>query len=207
MEFFRCTLAAMTIAVLACACADVKPKPVNPVTGQFPASKMLDADAVQTIRPFRDSYKKLVYLKVPDDKPVAFGQFYSTELNNMHVFDKVAMKSDIEAIVIQRDLSGTVPSISDMVGLHKLAEAIGPFLVVEPYVEWKGGYNFIAQLKAIDPQTGETVLLLQQHAFNWAGLEGPMIYPLLNGFMRWTKGQEILTKGSASSTGAARAAN
>lgn len=195
------------IAVLVSACVDVKPKPVDPVTGQFPASKMLDADAVQTIRPFQNAYKKMVYLKVPDDKPLAFGEFYSTELKNMHVFDKVAMKSDLEAIVIQKNLSGTVPSISDMVGLHNLAEAIGPFLVVEPYVEWKGGYNFVAQLKATDPQTGETVLLLQQHAFNWAGLDGPMVYPLLNGFMRWTKGQQILTKGSGSVHDTARAAN
>lgn len=207
MKVFRCTLAALVVAMLASACADVRPKPVDPVTGQFPASKTLDADAVQTIKPFKDSYKKLVYLKVPDDRPIAFGQFYSTELTNMHVFDKVAMKSDLEAIVIQRNLSGTVPSISDMVGLHKLAEAIGPFLVVEPYVEWKGGYNFVAQLKATDPQTGETVLLLQQHAFNWAGLDGPLVYPLLNGFMRWTKRQEILTAAPASAPVAAKTAN
>ena len=86
----------------------------------------------------------------------------------MNVFTTVNAKSDFEKMIIERQLTDTVSNVSDLIGLHNLAKQIGPFLVVEPYVEWKGGYNFVASLKAIDPGTGETVLHLEQKAFNWA---------------------------------------
>lgn len=190
-------LAAAASLLLLSACADVKPKPISPATGLFPTNTPLDTDGVRTEKPFEAKYRHLVYLKVPDDKPTAFVDFFMTELRNSKIFDKVAAKSDLEAIVIQKNLSDKVPSVSDMVGLHKLESAIGPFLVVEPTVEWKGGYHYTGQLKVVDPETGETVLLLQQKAFNWAGLDSPLVYPLLNGLLEWARGQAIATGGGA----------
>lgn len=192
MRAFR-ILAAVLPALTLAACADVKPKPINPSTGLFPTTTTLQSDAVRVNKPFDPKFKHLVYLKVPDDKPKEFSQFYLTELRNTKLFDKVADKSDLEAIVIQQNLSDAVPSVSDLVGLHKLEAKIGPFLVVEPFIEWKGGYHFMGQMKAVDPETGETVLLLQQKAFNWAGLDAPLVYPLLNGFLQWARGTKILT--------------
>lgn len=192
MKFFR-FLAAVAPALLLSACADVKPKPLDPSTRLFPTTTVLDRDAVKTNKPFDPKFKHLVYVKVPDEKPKAFAEFYVTELRNSNLFDQVASKSDLEAIVLQKNLSDRVPSVSDMVGLHKLQEQIGPFLIVEPYFEFKGGYSYMGQLSAIDPATGETVLVLQQKAFNWAGLDSPLIYPLLNGFVQWARGGTIST--------------
>lgn len=194
MKLFHVLAVALPVLFLS-ACADVKPKPINPSTGLFPTGTVLDGDAVQVNTPFDPKFKRLVYIKVPEDKPKDFSQFYATELRNSKLFDQVAEKSDLEAIVLQKELTEKVPSVSDLVGLHKLAQSIGPFLIVEPYFEWKGGYNYMGQLKAIDPETGKTVLQLQQKAFNWAGLDSPLVYPLLNGFLQWARGTAILTKG------------
>lgn len=204
MKSLRFLAAALPVLLLS-ACADVKPKPINPSTGLFPATNVLDGDGVRVNVPFNAKYRHMVYLMVPEDKPKAFSEFFITELRNSQLFDKVTEKSDLEAIVIQKNLSDKVPSVSDMVGLHKLEQAIGPFLIVEPYVEWKGGYNYMGQLKAVDPETGQTVLLLQQKAFNWAGLDSPLIYPLLNGFLQWARGIDIGTKGGPVAPGKANA--
>jgi hypothetical protein len=206
MKFIRFCAAAIP-ALLLSACADVKPKPMDPSSGLFPTMTILDKDAVRLSKPFDPKFKHLVYVKVPDEKPKEFSQFYVTELRNSKLFDQVANKSDLEAIVIQRNLTDRVPNVSDMVGLHRLAEEIGPFLVVEPYFQFRGGYSYTGQLTAIDPASGQTVLLLQQNAFNWAGLDSPLVYPLLNGFVQWARGGSIQTKAGAVTPPGQTAAN
>lgn len=206
MKLFR-MLAVVVPVVLLSACASSRPKPMDPSTGLFPTMTMLDKGGVRVNKPFDPKFKHLVYVKVPDEKPKAFGEFYVTELRNSHLFDQVASKSDLEAIVLQRNLADRVPSVSDTIGLHRLEEQIGPFLVVEPYFEFKGGYSYSGQLSAIDPATGETLLVLHQDAFNWAGLDSPLVYPLLNGFVQWARGESIQTKAGAIGQAAENKAN
>jgi hypothetical protein len=193
MKFIRLCAAASS-ALLLSACATNAPKPMDPSTGLFPTMSVLDTGAVKVSKPFDPKFRHLVYVKVPDGKPKEFSEFYVAELRNMNLFDQVASKSDLEAIVIQRNLADRVTNVSDMVGLHRLAEQIGPFLVVEPSFEFKGGYSYTGRLLVVDPATGETQLSLQQNAFNWAGLDSPLIYPLLNGFVQWARGGSIQTK-------------
>jgi len=163
-------------------------------SGKFPTSSKLSADSVKTIKPFAEKYKTLAYIKTDDSKVKKYNEFFVESFNNMKVFSKVVQKSDLESLVLERKLTDKVSNISDLIGLNQLQKQMGPFLVIEPYVEWKGGYNFFAQLKAVDPETGETVLLLEQNAFNWAGLDDPLFFPLLNGFLQWAKGETITTE-------------
>lgn len=161
--------------------------------GLFPTSSLIDADGIKIQKPFSPQYKSLVYVKTDDSKTVEYNDFFIQSIKNLGVFDRVIGKSDIESIVIQKNLSDKVGNVSDLVGLNRLAKEIGPFLIVTPYVEWKGGYNFLGQITAIDAETGETVLKLQNTAFNWAGLDKPLFYPLLNGFAQWARGEKIVT--------------
>ena len=66
-------------------------------------------------------------------------------------------------------------------------------MVVEPHLEWAGGYEYTASLKVHDPETGQYVLVLENEATNWSGLDQPLFYPLFNAFLQWTRGEEILT--------------
>lgn len=184
--------------------ATLQPRPTD-ADGLFPTSSLIDSDGIKIQKPFSSKYKSLVYIKTDDSKSVEYNDFFIQSIKNLDVFGRVLGKSDIESIVIQKDLSDKVGNVSDLVGLNRLAKEIGPFLIVTPYVEWKGGYNYLAQITAIDAETGETVLKLQNTAFNWAGLDKPLFYPLLNGFAEWTRGQTIGTAASRDQT--ARPAN
>lgn len=66
-------------------------------------------------------------------------------------------------------------------------------------MEWKGGYDFIANLKAYDSENGKDVLVLENKAFNWAGLDKPLFYPLFNAFLEWVRGDRITTKAESTS--------
>lgn len=163
-------------------------------SGKFPSQFKLDADGIKTIKPYVEKYKTLAYIKTDESKAKQYNEFFVESFKNMKVFNKVVQKTDLESLVVERKLTDKVSNISDLIGLINLQKQIGPFLVVEPYVEWKGGYNFFAHLKVIDPESGETVLLLEQNAFNWAGLDDPLFFPLLNAFLQWTKGETITTE-------------
>jgi hypothetical protein len=147
---------------------------------------------------FKPEYKGMIYVKT-DEKDETLNSFYLETFKNMKVFDQVMNKADMENLVIEKKLTDKISSVSDKIGLHSLGKEIGAFLVVEPYVEWKGGYDFIANLKAYDSENGKDVLVLENKAFNWAGLDKPLFYPLFNAFLEWVRGDRITTKAESTS--------
>lgn len=182
------------IALIATGCSStLKPAPRDPATGLFPTNTKLSSESVKILQPFDEKYRTLVYVKTDESKAKQYNDFFGESLKNMGTFKKVVTKEDLEKMVVTRNLTDKVSNISDLIGLNQLAKQIGPFLIVQPYVEVKQSYNFFAHLKAIDPETGTTVLLLEQTAFNWAGLDEPLFFPLMNGFMQWTQGMAIST--------------
>ena len=182
----------LAIVLLSSGCATtLQPTALDPQTGYFPTSSKLPADGIKVKKEFvSGKYRSLLYVKM-EEKNEKYNQFFLKGFTNMNVFQKVADKNQLETLVFERKLTEKVSSVSDLIGLNNLQKQIGPFLVVEPYVEWKGGYNFEASLKAIDPETGETVLHIRNAALNWAGLDQPLFFPLLNGFLEWTQGKQI----------------
>lgn len=188
---------ALALAVTGCS-TTMKPRTLDTITRQFPTETKLSADSVKTQKPFAEKFKSLVYVKTDESikfphQAKQYNDFFVESMRNMGTFDKVVTKQDLEALVLERKLTDRVSNISDLIGLNQLARQMGPFLVVEPYVEWKGGYSFFAHLKAIDPESGETVLLLEQNAINWSGLDDPLFFPLMNGLLQWTQGKPIAT--------------
>lgn len=163
----------------------LKPVTLDPTTGRFPTQTAIPDSSVKINKPYDSKYRKLIYLKSDAKEITPYHKFFKESLENMHKFDTVGDKEYFEQLIIQKNLSDKVSNISDLVGLHNLAKEIGPFLVVEPTVLFKGGYNFSADLKAIDPENGQVLIEIHHDAFNWSGLDEPLFYPLLNRFMDW----------------------
>ena len=180
---------ALALALTISACTSTMKATPLTGAGRFDTTSRVDAANITTKAPFdKGKYGKLAYVKsLGDNKTI--NQFFLQSVTNSHVFETVMGKDELEQMVIKRniDSAGTPDSL---IGLHKLAEAIGPFLILEPYVEWKGGYNYEASIKAIDPATGDTVFQAKKKAFNWAGLDAPLFYPLFNAFLEWAQGSD-----------------
>ena len=191
MKLSLCGLLTMVMFLTGCS-TTLKPRPLD-ATGKFATPTRISAGGIKTVKPFQEKYKTLVYVKFDGSVSTKFNDFWVESFKNMGVFAKVARKSDLESLVIERKLTDKVTGVSDLIGLHQLQQQIGLFLIVEPDAEWKEGYDYIASLKAVDPETGETVLYLEQNAFNWSGLDDPLFFPLLNAFLQWSKGESIST--------------
>ena len=187
-------LASLCLILIVSGCGStLKPPTLNPKTGRFNTGTKLYGEDIKVRERFHpDKYLHLLYVKT-DAKSEKYNTFFLESFSNMQVFHEVVDQERLAAIVLERKLADRVPNISDLIGLHNLAKEIGPFLIVEPYAEFKGGYDFSARLKAIDPETGQIVLEIRKDAFNWAGLDKPLFYPLFNAFLEWSQGKSITT--------------
>jgi hypothetical protein len=193
MRQMRQWLAVVAVGMLAGCSSTLKPASPDPKTGHFPTISGISPGGVQKAEKFDPKYLQMLYVKT-DSKSDRLNTFYLQTFTNMGRFQKVVGKDELEGLVIQRGLADKVQNISDMIGLKNLSNVIGPFLVVEPTAEYKGGYNYGAALKTTDAETGIVVLLVKNSAINWAGLDEPLFYPLFNVFLDWTSGQEVVAK-------------
>lgn len=168
-------------------------------TGLYVTHTALKPEDVRVAEKFDPAYAQMVYLKINAETPnPRFVDFFASAFKEMHTFKKVVTKDDLQEIVIERNLGSRVPSVTDLVGLNNLSKEIGPFLIVEPNAVFKGGYMFEGTLKVTDASTGKTVLLIDKTAFNMAGLDDPLLNPMLNGFINWTRNQPLVQKAPAS---------
>jgi hypothetical protein len=178
-------IALIAILLLLSACSSTM-KAVKPdATGAFPTKDQLKpAEVIVNERFDLSPYRRLVYVQV-GEKSEVYETFIVDSIRNMDYFEKVLTKTGFEQELISSGKSDSVSNISDLIGLRGASKAYGPFLVVSTDVEWLGGYDFTASIKAIDPMTGRTLYHAKRKAFNWAGLDKPLFYPLFNGFLGW----------------------
>ena len=158
--------------------------------GYYPTDSRLEPDDILVRKPFSNKYKNLLYVKT-DATYQKYTNFLVTSFENMHVFSSVMQEEKLESLIVHRNIANKVSNVSNLIGLKQLETQIGPFLVVEPYVESMGGSHLTAQLKFIDPETGDIVLLLRKKAFVWSGLDEPLFYPLFNGFIDWANNRPL----------------
>lgn len=159
-------------------------------SGRFETAKRLTAGEILTTQAFdRSRMGAMAYVKT-DSKSPTLDKFFIDTIAATKVFDAVLDSEGLQTQVIARAraLGSTAAFVDNKVGLYELSRTIGPFLVIEPVVEWRGGYDYEAALKVTDAATAETIFLARSKAFNWAGLDEPLFYPLFNAFIDWTKG-------------------
>lgn len=174
-------------AALAGCSSTLKPAEVN-TEGRFDTSSRVDASGQTITGPFvpeRHS-KMAVVFTITENNSV--NDFFYQSIQNSKKFETVYNPTELEKYVIKNKIED-VTDTSSLLSMNKLSKTVGPFLVIKPYVEWKGGYNWIATLEVIDAETTETLLKVEKKAFNWAGLDKPLFYPLFNALIDWTEGR------------------
>lgn len=205
----------LVVALLTGCSATFVPRPLNEA-GFFPTKKKIPPTAVRLVSPFSDKYKNLVYIAsgswhyptthylpyhpysfwpyktlADDFGAMPYEDFFIAMIKKMGVFANVAKKSDLELLVIKRNISNTVTNLSELDSLNRLQQEIGPFLILDSHIESRTSFEYFAEIKATDPQTGELILLLQNNVYSSSDEE--LIFPLLNALLQWIRGEEIST--------------
>ncbi len=184
-------IAVLTLLLSACA-TTLKTIELDDKTGRYTTKSLIPSNGVLVNTPFKNTYRPVVYVKT-HDKHKVYNKFVFNSFKNMGVFGKVLSKKDLEKYVFENKLTSKVPSVSDSIGLHNLTKHMGNFLIVHFEIQFKGGYNFEADIIARDPVSNKIVFHVRNSAFNWSGLDQPLFYPLFNAFIEWSQGKQIST--------------
>ena len=110
-------------------------------TGYFETDKKIIFGGVKINKEFRTEYKQIIFINA-NEEDERFDTFYLESFRNMEQFERVLGKEELKALIFEKGLANRVQSISDRTGLHNLQKEIGPFLVVDLYSDWLGGYTY-----------------------------------------------------------------
>lgn len=149
---------------------------------KVPAESILVSETVNLSK-----YKPIYFAKVDHENDKKYLDFYKSSIENVNYFDKVLVQSDMEQLILSNGLADKVTSVSDTIGLYHAQKHLGDFLVGELNTEHKGGYNYEANLKVLDPSNGKILFHVHHKAVNWDGLDQPLFLPMFNAFIDWVK--------------------
>jgi len=154
--------------------------------GYYQTDKKLPPEAILVSEKVNlAKYKSMYFAKVDHENDKKYLDFYRSSVENINYFDKVVVQSDMEQIILSKGLADKVTSVSDTIGLYHAQKHLGNFLIGELNTDHKGGYNYEAQLKVIDPSDGKVLFHIQHKAVNWDGLDQPLFLPMFNALIDW----------------------
>jgi uncharacterized protein YceK len=167
-------------------CATYKTAEIDPKSGQFASIAPISESEVKINRPMA-GIKDIPFVYVR-----TISTFRSTELDafvrdslTKIGFPKQVSEDDLTKLVIRSGLSGEIQNLTNVIALHRLSEAIGPFLVVEVRVFRIATTAFRVETVIVDPVLGETVFLASRSKINWIDFDHEFSYPMMNAVKSW----------------------
>lgn len=178
--------AALAAITLSGCSSTLKPAVMN-ANGRIDTKEEMKPEDIQVAEDFREDWKKFAVV-AEFTETEAINEFYYETLVNSGRFGTVYNKESLEEFIISKDIEG-VTDTSSLISMRNLARSEGSFLYLRPYFEWEGGYNYRASIEAVDAETGKRVFRADKSAFNWAGLDNVMFYPLMDTLLGWIDGE------------------
>jgi len=182
-------LIGITFIGLSCS-PTLKIKPLNEKTGKLPTDTRLTKNEIDADKPIDiNKYKQFLFISGSRTSSGRYGDYIVETLKEIGGFEKYYTQPELEQFVIQNNLTDKVTSISDRIGLLKLQQQVGNFLLCETRLEYLGAYEYSFDFKIIDPSNSEILLEIRHKAFNWSGLDRPLFNPVFNYYIDWLKGE------------------
>jgi hypothetical protein len=165
-------LLVVSLVVLAVtACTSMKVVKLDPKTGRFPTSNK--ARVITNVKTDLDSMKGLLLL--PDN------DFVKGQIANVHYFEKTITLDELETLIITNNLTDSVPSVRDKIGINKAYKAYKPFLWLRFDTREANGKTY-GQFILTKPDTLEDIFVVEQYFdYVWAGVnDNNTWYPMFN---------------------------
>jgi hypothetical protein len=185
IEWMHSCLAAIVVSTLA-GCATYKPAEVDPATGQFASIAPIGAAEIKVNRPMAGVKNiPFVYVRTASTyRSAELDTFVRDSLTKIG-FPRQVGEEELTKLVIRSGLSGDIQNLTSVIALHRLSEAIGPFLVVEVRVFPVARTTFRIDVAIVDPVAGETVFAASRTKINWLDFDREFSYPMMNAVKEW----------------------
>lgn len=166
-------------------CTSLKVTQLDPNTGRFPTKEK--ATVVKSEKVDLDSLKSVLL--------ISDNYFIKGQLENIHYFGKIITFSDLQNIIVQKELTDEVPSIEDRIGIHKAYEAYKPFLWFHVDSQMIDGQKY-AQFILTDPDKLKDIFVVQQKLdYVWKGVHDQNVwYPMFNALIDYIEANSKVYK-------------
>ncbi len=157
-------------------------------TGYFPTStELAPGDYYVKEKLAINKYKNLIYIRPlkyidaanrKNTIPSQFDDFLKKSVINIMYFNSVKDKNDMISYLKDK-------AVSDPSDYKELNKVIGNFLIMQTEINRIDAFFYTMSLFVYDSATGDPVLKIFKSAKNVNGLDEPLFYPVLNGFIGW----------------------
>lgn len=178
---------AILMAVMLCACTTtLKVQELDGTTNRFATSSKLTPEEVKVAETFDvDNTKSLLFLRTNYQDISQVGTYFEGSVRNFGFFDQVLRKDDFERYLIANNLQDQIGDVSGFSSLSKASGLIGDFLFADLEVEFDVGYQVRLRMDVYNARDARKLYSVHRQVTNWAGLDGPLFQPVLNGFFDW----------------------
>lgn len=116
------------------------------------------------------------------------GEYGVNQLKATKLFNEVLSYDDLQKLIVVNNLQDKVQSVSEPIGLSRLAKVHKPFLWVNFKRITKDNKPYM-QMIATNPENLEELFVSEVHLdFVWAGVRDQNSrYPLFNSFIAWAR--------------------
>jgi hypothetical protein len=176
------------VLLISSGCTNMKVSALDPATGYLPTTQK--ATVVKSTPFAIDDLRTMIL--VPTDP------FLKNQTIAIGYFHKVIDFNELEKAIIQNDLSDTIPSIQNRIGLSKVYDEYLPFLWLRISARRQGTSQY-AQIILTDPDSMEEIFVAERYIdYLWTGVNDQYIwYPLFNSLIDYIKeNSEIWNSGA-----------
>jgi hypothetical protein len=180
------TVAAVLLAALTAACTTTfEVKDIDPGTQRFKTDSVLPPAAIKTSVAFDvDQTTRLLFIRTNFEDADVVSAYFEDSMKKFGYFERVMRKDEFERFLIANKLQDEVGDVSGFASLSKAAGKIGDFLFVDIDLSAMG-YDVTTKLTVYNARDARELYRVEYQVFNWAGLDGVLFQPVMNGFFDW----------------------
>lgn len=181
----------LVVTVVLTGCGAYKVRDVDPKTGLYPALVTIDRKNVDVFEPLAGySDRKFVYLQVIGGQDVQKFAAFVEDFLQKNGFPPTLYKRDLAKMVVKAGLAESVTNLSDPISLNKLAQEVGPYLVIS--CRDIGRYGESMEVVIFDPVEMEPALSVHRSGSTWLEKDREFTYPVFNIVLDWVKESRAL---------------
>jgi hypothetical protein len=171
--------------VMLTGCKTFSPRPIDPVTNLYKTSHQVSQDDIKEFINYHELHNvKFIYLRAGSNKD-EYEAFMRRSLNEMG-FDDILNQREFTKLIIKSNNTATIPSVTDLVSLHRASKVFGQFLIVETYLYKIDAYpTYQFEIDVIDPVTGETLFRLDRKKAALWDFDEEVVFPGINALKKW----------------------
>ncbi len=159
---------------------------VDLTQADLPESAAIPEDAFFVKKPHPDvkSVQFVVLLANSSEDPVGYENLIRESLTRIG-FARVLSRNEYTKFLISSGLYKDVSSTFDPISLYRVAESVGPFLVMTFDLHHGGNAVWHNRVQIYDPTMSELLLKFEYDRLNWMSLNYEFVYPAVNEVRDW----------------------